>query len=107
MSIVSGLYGSLEAQRLRQWEVANCVEPEKRLDSFTTSAYEIGFDFVQVFNHIQHSTGVMMLRYFLSLHSKACAASPLLHASLFTRFSDETDNSKSESRRSTVNPKEL
>lgn len=58
----AGFYGSSAANAIRDWEERLSIPYSKRLDSGNTSAYELGFDFVQIFTHIQHSTGVMMAR---------------------------------------------
>ena len=51
----AGFYGSREAQRLHD-------ETGGRFSAPSSSAYELGFDYGQIFNFKTHSTGIMVLR---------------------------------------------
>ncbi|KAK9906510.1 hypothetical protein WJX75_003063 [Coccomyxa subellipsoidea] len=61
----AGFYGSREAQRLHD-------ETGGRFSAPSSSAYELGFDYGQIFNFKTHSTGIMVLRCFdLPAHARS------------------------------------
>ena len=67
----SSFRGCPAADYIRAWEQKEGIAEDRRFDHPDSSDYQIGFDFVQIFNSIQHSTGVVMLRFDAPLIAKA------------------------------------